>query len=63
MNRVLVLTDSRYLGQLMPRALVAALRGRGVPVVAAPVDRLVTEVRADGGAGRGVRRARRAAAG
>ncbi|SPT60590.1 ATP-grasp domain-containing protein [Actinomadura madurae] len=56
MNRVLVLTDSRYLGQLMPRALVAALRGRGVPVVAAPVDRLVTEVRADGGAVRGVRR-------
>lgn len=60
MNRVVVLTDSRYLGQLMPRALVAALRGRGVPVVSAPADRLVTEVRADGTTARSTRRVPRA---
>ncbi len=50
MDRVVVLTDSRYLGQRMPGALVDALRARGVPVVSARADRSdrsVVEVRAE----------------
>ncbi|MFI0452823.1 RimK family alpha-L-glutamate ligase [Actinomadura sp. 6N118] len=50
MNRVVVLTDSRYLGQRMPGALVEVLRGRGAPAVLALADRLVAEVRAEGAA-------------
>ncbi|MDN0198595.1 hypothetical protein [Streptomyces sp. S.PNR 29] len=48
MNRVVVLTDSRYLGQRMPGALLDALRARDVPAVQARADRLVAEVRAEG---------------
>ncbi|MEE1763340.1 ATP-grasp domain-containing protein [Streptomyces sp. SP18BB07] len=47
MNRVVILTDARYLAQRMPGALVDALRGREAPAVLAPADRLVAEVGAD----------------
>ncbi|MFF9036273.1 RimK family alpha-L-glutamate ligase [Streptomyces sp. NPDC014892] len=47
MNRVVILTDARYLAQRMPGALVDALRGRDAPAVLAPADRLVAEVGAD----------------
>jgi len=44
MSRILVLTDSRYLGQRMPAALVEALRRRGGVVDVVRADRLVAEV-------------------
>jgi glutathione synthase/RimK-type ligase-like ATP-grasp enzyme len=53
MSRVIVLTDSRYLGQRMPGALVDALRARDVPAVSARADLTVAEVGADGGASPG----------
>lgn len=61
MNRVVVLTDSRYLGQRMPGALIETLRARDMPAVSARADRLVAEVRAEEGTApepvRGMRRA------
>ena len=44
MDTVWVLTDERYLGQRMPRALVDELRGRGVQTRVVVADRLVLGV-------------------
>jgi glutathione synthase/RimK-type ligase-like ATP-grasp enzyme len=44
MSRILVLTDSRYLAQRMPAALVEALRRRGIDFAVVRADRLVAEV-------------------
>lgn len=49
MATVWVLTDERYLGQRMPRALVEELRRRGVPTRSVVADRLVQALRPDGG--------------
>ena len=48
MEQVWVLTDERYLGQRMPRALVDELRRRGVATRLVVADRLVLGVGGDG---------------
>lgn len=47
MSRIVVLTDSRYLGQRMPTALVEALHRRGRDVTLVVADRMVAEVPGD----------------